>query len=202
MPCGSNLEAAWEALRRVITSDNLKDQVHVEGVVHLEVKLLPLLGDARMKDMLRRTLREQGWTEDPDGGLSRDFNGATATLAPDGGAVTLRVTNTTEVQAKLQGSVAKTASNTEEREAVKELNAQAKAALDRQREQARERLEREQIRVLAAAEPELRAKLQEALNRTYREALEERARELGELESLQERGDVKGDYEVTVVVRA
>jgi hypothetical protein len=155
-----------------------------------------------MKDLLRETLRAQGWTEDAAGGLHRDLDGATASLSKDGASVTLKVASEAAVQARLQGSVAKGATEKEETAAVKELNQRAEEALERQRVQARERLEREQLRVLAGAEPELRAMLQEALNRTYREALERRARELGELESLQERGDARGDYEVTVVVRA
>jgi len=55
---------------------------------------------------------------------------------------------------------------------------------------------------LGRHEPALRKELQEALNRTYRRALEAKARELGEVESLQEQGRADGTYEVTVVVKA
>ena len=78
----------------------------------------------------------------------------------------------------------------------------AEEKLAEEKKAAQTKLALKNLEELGRHEPALRKELQEALNRTYRRALEAKARELGEVESLQEQGRADGTYEVTVVVKA
>ncbi len=193
-----NLEIALEPVRRVLRKD-ASDTVAAHDVVQLDVRVLPVLPNDGMVAILREQLRAGGWVDQPDGSLTLVLGDAVATLAPDGTSVEIRreVTRTVEVSrtATVRGSE-------DENKAESALDKQVRDELERSVAKERERMERENLARLTALEPDVREKLQEALNRTYRRALEERARQLGQLESMRESGDVKGTYEVTIVVKA
>lgn len=199
MACGMNLELGLEGVRRVFRSSRAEAGVDVVDEVHLDVALLPVLPDAEMRDLAREVLREGGWTAREDGSLEKSFGAAVATLSPDGASVTLRVRAASTVSATGSAEVTSTRSETAaEREAAE----RAKERLEEISKRERERLAAENVKTLTREEPALRAEVQRALNRTYRKALETRARQMGEVESLHERGDERGSYEVTVVVKA
>ena len=199
MTCGMALGLELEALRRVYRTRELSDGVHVEDLVRLDVVLLPVLEDAAMRDALRAALREKGWTDGADGSMQKQLGEAVATLSPDGRSIGLRTvadaTVTVEGRAVVEGEGG-------EKKADREAEKDAREKLAQRTEAERSRLAEKNLGEIARREPELRAEVQQALNRTYRLALEERARQLGEIESLQERGDTGGTYEVTVVVKA
>ena len=205
MACGLNLELGWDGIGRVVRSKDATDTVHVEDAIRLDVRLLPVMPEDAMKALLREQLREQGWVDQPDGTMVRVLeDGAEATLEADARAVTLRVKSTRTVQATVSVTVTNKdkSEGQVEREAAAALDVAAADRLKALATERREALEREHVKALTAREPEVRAALQEPLNRTYRKALEQRAREIGELESLKESGDARGSYEVTIVVRA
>ncbi|MEZ4405701.1 MAG: hypothetical protein R3A52_04275 [Polyangiales bacterium] len=199
MACGLNLELGWEGVGRPIVSRDMKGTVHVEGEISVDVKMLPILQDEAMRALLQRVLAEKGWEKSPDGSMSKRFGSATATLSADGKTVTLKVEKQSEVSGRASVQQQDDESDTK---AEQRAEREAEKNLEAEKGRVKTRLEEEGTRALLREEPGLRAALQEALNRVYREALEQRARELGEVESVQERGDVGGDYEVTVVVRA
>ncbi len=199
MACGLNLELGWEGVGRPIVSRDMKGAVHVEGEISVEVKMLPILADEAMRAALQRVLAEKGWEKSAEGTMSKRFGGATATLSADGKTVTLRVEKQSEVSGR--ASVQQSADESDEK-AERRAERAAEKNLESEKARVKTRLEEEGTKALLREEPGLRSALQEALNRVYREALEQRARDLGEVESVQERGDVGGDYEVTVVVRA
>ncbi|MBL8600615.1 MAG: hypothetical protein JNK72_01695 [Myxococcales bacterium] len=194
MACGLLLEAGWEGVARLRT-EREKGTAHVEDEVRLQVTLLPLLDEGRMRALLRETLKAAGWAETADGGLSKSEGGVTASLTPDGREVVIRASATVEVEGvgRAQG---------DDEDAAREAQRAAKADLARVTAQAQEGLRAKTLGEIAAAEPGLRAALQTALNRVYREALEEKARSMGEVESIQEKGDARGSYEVTITVQA
>lgn len=195
------LDVEWEPLARTVRSDDLRDTVHVEDRVEIAVKMLPLLAGDAMGAALRDVLAAQGWEAQPDGTMTRTFGGVTASL--DAGATTVTVTRVGEQAVKASGSArVEGEGKREEAKAQAKADAAAERALEKERERATKALEAENAAALTREEPAVRAALQEALNRVYRRALEERARQLGEVESVDERGDVRGGYEVTVVVKA
>lgn len=197
MTCGLNLEIELEALRRLTQTRTAEGGVAIDDAIHLGVAMLPVLPEGEMRAALRAVLLELGWRE-VDGQLSREFGGAVARLAADGASVSLRV-----IRAEAVSATAKViASEGGEDAAAREAERQAGERLRTEEDAARARLRQEAVDEIARQEPVLRAAVQDALNRTYRVALEARARAMGEVESIVERGGEGGAYEVTVVVKA
>lgn len=197
MTCGMTLELGLEGLRRVYKSSS--EGVDVVDEVHLDVAVLPVLPDGAMREIVREMLREGGWSARSDGSLEKTFGGAVATLSPDGAKVTVRVASASTVSAQVTVS---TAADEKVSEAERAAELQAKERVKELARRERERLAAANVKTLTAQEPAVRAEVQRALNRTYRKALEERARQMGEVESIDERGQQGGSYEVTVVVKA
>ena len=201
MTCGMLLDLEWEGLGRAVRTRDLEAAVHVEGEVSIAVRMLPVLPGAAMGAALREVLAAQGWEAQGDGTMTRVFGEVTATLGADATTVTVRhaadatVTATGREQA-IEGDKA------DEKRADRVAKEKAEKALADKRAQVTAKLDAENAAKITREEPAVRASLQEALNRVYRRALEERARQLGEVESIDERGDVRGGYEVTVVVKA
>jgi len=201
MTCGMLLDLEWEALGRSVRTRDLEAAVHVEDRVVIAVRMLPVLQGDAMGATLREVLREQGWEAQPDGTMTRVFEGVTATL--DAGATSVTVSRAADERVSAKGSaVVQEGDAADEARAKSVAQERAEKALEAKQAQARAKLEAENAAALTREEPAVRAALQEALNRVYRRALEERARQLGEVESIDERGDVRGGYEVTVVVKA
>lgn len=190
MPCGMNLELELEPISIILTKKDGED-VNSKDVVTLHVKMLPILPQDGMLTSLKARMREAGWTEHPDGSLTRALEEAEMRLSPDGKEITVtRTTSVTEIV--VQGTVQQDETEEQARDRLYEA----------EKVKAKEKTERENLARLTALEPQARQELQVLLNRTYREAIEQRAREMGTLESLVERGDVGGTYEVKVVIKA
>lgn len=197
MACGANLELGWLGLGRVVKTRDLDGEVHVEDVVEIPVTVLPLLEGDGMQSTLRDVLAGMGWSKNPDGSLGKSFGEVEATLSPDAKTVTVKA------RAKTTVTVKGTATGTkgDEKELEKKAETEAKRLLAEGKDKAQAELARQNVETLTREERGVRAELQQALNRTYRDALERRARQMGEVESLREQGDDRGSYEVTVVVR-
>ncbi len=200
MTCGMNLELDLEALRRTYRTRSAEEGVAVEDEVHLGVALLPVLDDASMRAIVREMLRERGWRDADDGSMQKSFGDAVAVLAPDGASIALRARGEGKVTASASAVVRD--SEDGEARADQEADRVAREKLGELAAKERARLASANLDELVRQEPALREEVQQSLNRTYRRALEERARQMGEVESIDERGSDGGSYEVTVVVKA
>lgn len=201
MTCGMLLDLEWEGLGRPVRTKDVEAAVHVEDRVEIAVRMLPVLQGDAMGAALREVLAAQGWESQADGTMTRVFGEVTAEL--DAGATKVTIRRAAEATVSASGSArVEGADERDEKRANAEALKRAEQALAQKQARATEKLEKENAEALLREEPGVRAALQEALNRVYRRALEERARQLGEVESVDERGDVRGGYEVTVVVKA
>lgn len=200
MTCGMNLELDLEALRRTYRTRSAEEGVAVEDEVHLGVALLPVLDDASMRSIVREMLRERGWRDADDGSLEKGFGDAVAVLSPDGTSIALRAKAAVTVTAS--GSAVVRNGSGAEAKADAEAERAAQEKLRELAAKERARLAAVNLEELVRQEPALRDEVQQSLNRTYRRALEQRARQMGEVESIDERGGEGGTYEVTVVVKA
>ena len=79
--------------------------------------------------------------------------------------------------------------------------AEAQAKLGRAQEAASKELDKKVAERLDAAEGEVRAAVQAALQKVYVEALQRKAASLGEIESMQEVRGADGELELTIKVR-
>lgn len=199
MPCGMNLELGWEGLGRIVRSKDRSQDVSAQDEIHVDVKLLPVLPEDQMRELLRKVLEGEGWSRQDDGSMTKSIDGVIAQLEPDGSRVVLRAVEKKTVTVTERGAFDKEASD----ESIdQQLDERLKDQMARAAKAQEEALTRQAVARLLGAEPSLREQLQTALNKVYREALEQRAKQLGQVEWVKEQGDASGNYEVTLVVKA
>ena len=150
----------------------------------LQVALMPILTPPRMAELLRAQLVEAGWKPTADGGLQGEIEvGVVATLNKDGTSIT--VSTTTEQNITATGNNANAANNAaraQAKERTKDLNQAATAKL-------------------ASREGDVRAVVDAAIQKVYATALEEKARSLGQLESMERQEGADGTVEIVLKVR-
>jgi hypothetical protein len=194
-----NLELGWEGLGRIVRSKDRSQDVSAQDEIHVDVKLLPVLPEDQMRDILRRVLEADGWSKREDGSLTKNIDGVVAQLEPDGTKVVLRAVEKKTVTVSERRGFDK---DTSDEEIDKQLDQGLSDQLKRATKAEEDALTRAAVAKLLGAEPSLREQLQTALNKVYREALEQRAKQLGQVEWVKEQGDPGGSYEVALVVKA
>lgn len=162
---------------------NVSTSVEGTDAVAMDVGLLDILPEAEMLDLLRARLRESGWAVGDGGALTRKLGEVVAELAPDGRTITVRVALKRDVTAR--GSD----------------DAQANARLEQAKADATRAIARELSQKVIAAEADVRAEVQAALQKVYVEALKKKAASLGEIEGMQESRGADGELELTIKVR-
>lgn len=167
-------QVTWETVTGAVTSGD---------TMHIKLSVLGVLSSDEMCGLLRDELARDGWTEAPDGTMTLEVGDATARVPPDGSEIAVTLTRTTQVQS---GGVS--------RQAAEEALAGAKARTE-------EALRAESAKRLMKLEPDLRQRVNEALQRVYLEALRKKAASMGEIESVVEGLDADGAMEVTIKVR-
>lgn len=167
-------QPTWrDATTRVTSSDAMA----------LDVGLLEILPEAAMVALLRERLAADGWSTAPDGAMTRSFGEVEVELAADGRTITARVSVARELKVRASSE------------------AEAAARLARATHSAEGTLSRVAAERLGAAEADIRAALQGALQKVYVEALQRKAASLGQIESVHEGHGADGELELTIKVR-
>ena len=162
---------------------NTTTRVERSDALALDVGLLAILSEGEMTELLRERLAEDGWSRAADGSMRRSFGEVSVELAADGRTVTARATAGKEVKVR----------------AISETEANERLA--RAAKSAESELSREAAEQLGAAEADIRAALQGALQKVYVEALQRKAASLGQVESVHEGRGADGELELTIKVR-
>jgi glycyl-tRNA synthetase beta subunit len=194
-----NLELGWEGLGRIVRSKDRSQDVSAQDELHIDVKLLPVLSEEQMREILRRVLEADGWSKQEDGSLTKNIEGVVAQLEPDASRVVLRAVEKKTIIVTERRRFDK---DTKDEEIDEQLEKGLTDQMERAKKAQEEALSRVAVAKLLGAEPSLREQVQTALNKVYREALEQRAKQLGSIEWVKEQGDPGGNYEVTLVVKA
>jgi hypothetical protein len=168
---------------RQVTWRDASTKVESSDAISMDVGMLEILPEAAMVELLRARLAEDGWSKGQDGAMSRQFGGVAVTLAPDGRTVTARATAAREVKVRVQG------------------DADASGQLARASTRAERELAQAVTQLLGAAEADIRAGLQAALQKVYVEALQRKAASMGQIESVHEGRGEGGELELTIKVR-
>ena len=166
-----------------VTWVTVASNVTTTDSITMNLSLLGIRPPDDMAALLRDELARQGWELQKDGSMKGTLKGETATLDKDATQVTVTV----------EGAESATA-----RGVNKDL---ADAALETARARTKEKLQADAAKKLTAIEPDLRAKLGEAIQKVYVEALRKKAASLGTIESLRETTGADGEYEVTIKVK-
>lgn len=193
MTCGASLEVTAIAQREA--------NVDVTDHADADIRVLPILPREQTDATIRDHLRERGWSEEPDGSLHKESDGAIAVLPP--GSNTVRVTlsdeTTVSVKASSTGRVRTTVDA--DRAAIDaRAAAKADAALAAAEASAKRQLEAATADRLLKVWTEVRAELDEVANAVTKQTLQQRAAELGTVESETEHTGDNG-YEITIQVR-
>jgi regulator of protease activity HflC (stomatin/prohibitin superfamily) len=162
---------------------NSTTRVASSDAMAMDVGLLEILPEAAMAGLLRERLAEDGWSKGQDGVMRRSFGAVEAELSADGRTITARSTVTRDVKVRATSE------------------AQAADLLARASRSAEGQLSREAAEQLGAAEADIRAALQGALQKVYVEALQRKAASLGQVESVHEGRGADGELELTIKVR-
>lgn len=200
MPCGAEI-----ALRLVTGSVTLGDDVHEGDHVDIHVRMLGILSTDEQVKILKRILSEMGWTQRDDGTMSKDLpDGVTAVLAADGSKVTLSREGSTEVSVEAQADIRVSEKELEGAQAKADERAMenAERKLEEAKEEARAELIKRNSEAILKVYETVNKELKEATNRTTKEALTERASQLGSIESSSERTGANGTYELEIKLRA
>lgn len=162
---------------------NVSAHIESADAVAMDVGLLDILPEADMLALLRARLRDDGWAPTDAGGLTRKFGDVVAELAPDGRTVTVRASAARDVEAR----------GTDD--------AQANSRLEQAKRDAKRGMDKALTEKLVAAEGDVRAAVQGALQKVYVEALKRKAAGMGEIEGMQESRGADGELELTIKVR-
>lgn len=150
----------------------------------IAVSLLPVLEPARLTEILRTALRDDGWKDGEGGTLVVDLgSGLAAALSSDGKTVHVE---------KISSQVVTATGSTQQ---AADLAAAAQA------ERATSQAKRGATTSLAAAEGDVRARLEGVIQKVYGTALEEKARSMGQLESMQRTVGADGTVELVLKIR-
>jgi FtsH ternary system-associated peptide len=199
MPCGASLELGWIPVRATIDRDA---GVHASDHIDVAVRLLPILEHEAQDTILRDELERHGWTRNADGSMSKVFGDAVATLPAGSSTIRLEVSEDTSV------SVSATAAGFADKDdagAQDAIARKAEAAADAKLRDAvgvaRQRLIDRNIQRLERVAEDVRTEVNEVATATTRRALEQRAAQLGAIESVTEGVAADGSYEVAITVR-
>ena len=195
MPCGARLEVVQVAVER-------EGDVRVSDHVDVEIRVLPVLPAAQTGEIVREELIARGWERQLDGSLTKTFGDALATLPADSSTIRLAVVDQGSVKVS-GGATGRIAEGDEAaRAAVAVAAAQdGDARLAAAKAEAEKALVQANVERLLRVYDELRGELAEAVNATTKRALEQRAREIGAIESVREGRTSDGGYELAITVR-
>jgi hypothetical protein len=158
--------------------------VVAEDHVTVKIEIPPILPPERQGDILAGVLRRRGFRDDPEGGtLSRERGGVEVTVEPDSGEVTVRA----EAEVELPPPPPDNPCTCRARES---LRAEERSQTD---------LQREVTRRLEGVVSKLGCELEGVAAETTRQALKEKAAELGEVKEITE-DPRSGDLTIVVAV--
>ncbi|MEO8704884.1 MAG: hypothetical protein ABI867_32830 [Kofleriaceae bacterium] len=199
MPCGAELQIGWIPVRRQV---DLDDEVHSADHLDIDIRLLPILEGEAQDAIVREELEQRGWERQADGSLSKQFGHTVATLAAGSSTIRIAVAAQTAVKASAEASGVAKEEDLAAQDAIGDKAAAlARSRLKRVADDARAELVQQNIDRILAVEADVRADVAEVAKITTKRSLEQRAAQLGAIESVIEGKDANGGYELTITVK-
>ncbi len=178
---------------RIRVSESVTRTVHIEDGLSFQLELLDVVGAERTSELLREALGDAGFEFGEDGRARRSTDGIEVLVDPTTGTVEIR--QDADATITKEGSLSRAVLSAETGEA--EVKAALEAKLDGEI-----RAEAEAVRAQITAElerhvPGIRTELNRIANAVVATALEERARQLGDIEEIQ-RDEATGELLIRV----
>lgn len=169
---------------RVRVNESERRIIRAGDSVRAHLGLLDILPPEEMAGLLERELLQRGFRKVGDE-LRRDDDGVVVTVDPCGGTVSASAKAEAEVQleARREG-VAFDDVGPHQRKVRADLREHARADLERQATQAKEKVQQQATDALECKLLELKPELDKAVNRATAEALKRKAAQLGEIKQI------------------
>jgi hypothetical protein len=168
----------------VVNWVTVRNTVHAGDKVEIDVELMQIVAEGDMRALLQQELERDGWKRQRDGTMLLEKDDVRAELDRDCKKISVTLSKQREVMARGLDTQ------------------QAKSELDGASSAVEEQLKRELVKQLTRVEADVRAAVDQAIQRVYVEALKKKAASLGTIEGMQESRREDGEYEITIRVRA
>jgi hypothetical protein len=171
---------------RIRVKESISQDLSASDEVCADLEVLEVLPGDQMAELLARELKARGY-EEKDGKMVRTQDGVTVTVDPKSGEVSVRAEKGEKVELETEkegwgyDDVGPRA-----QQVRKQLSEQAKAELERRAERQQERLQGEATERLEGAMADVRKELNDAVNAATREALKQKAAQLGQIKEMTE----------------
>lgn len=172
---------------RITVKESVTREVKAGDEISTQLELLDILPPESMAELLREELKKRGFTEQDDGTLTRKTGQVTVTADPCTGEIAVKSEAKEDVT--IEGS--KDANAWDDvgpsREAVAgKAREQLRKELDKRIEREQERLQTEATDTLEQELHDLQPEIGEIVNKVTREALKQKAAQLGTITELAE----------------
>jgi hypothetical protein len=184
---------------RIQVSEKVSRVVHVEDGIQATLPILPILPPEVMGKLLADQLKQKGFEEGEDGVCRRlEPNGVMIEVDPKSGRVQVGIAKNIEVEVEGTSEHVAEDDRPATHQVPEEAHDRARADAERKAAGTAKQLQRQATAELEKTLGGIRKELDNAVGKATVEALKERARHIGEIESVQEDG--KGNIRIEVKV--
>jgi hypothetical protein len=171
---------------RIRVKESVSQELSASDEVCSDLEILEILPGNQMAELLKKELRARGF-EEAGGKLVRTKDGVSVSVDPNSGEVTVKSEKAEKVEMESEKeSWGYDDVGPRSHQVRKNLSDQAKAELDRRAERHQERLQGEATEELERSLESVRKELNDAVNAVTREALKQKAAQLGEIKEMSE----------------
>jgi hypothetical protein len=171
---------------RIRVKESISQELTASDEVCADLEVLEILPGDQMAELLSKELKARGF-EEKDGELVRTKDGATVTVDPESGKVSVRAEKEEKVKLETEKEGWTYDDIAPRGEQVRrQLSEQAKAELERRSQRHQERLQGEATEQLEKVMGDVRKDLNDAVNAVTREALKQKAAQLGQIKEMSE----------------
>jgi hypothetical protein len=171
---------------RIRVRESINQDLSASDEVCAVLEILEILPADQMAELVAKELKDRGY-EEKDGKLVKTKDGVIVTVDPKSGEVNVKAEKqeNVELQTEKEGwGYDDVGPNS--RQVRRQLSEQAKTELERRAQRQQERLQGEATEQLEGAMAEVRKELNDAVNAATREALKQKAAQLGQIKEMSE----------------
>lgn len=171
---------------RIRVKESISLDVDAHDEICSDLEILEILPAETMSDLLAKELSQRGYVEE-DGNLTKKVGSVVVTVDPLQGTVSVRNESSEHVDLQVETSGTAYDDVGPAAEKIREgLQKAAKEELERKKANKQEKLQREVSQQLEGALADVRKELNEAINAITREALKQKAAQMGAIKEMSE----------------
>jgi DNA anti-recombination protein RmuC len=171
---------------RIRVKESVSKDLKASDEVCADLEVLEILPGDQMAELLKKELEARGFQEE-DGKMVRTKDGVTVSVDPKAGEVTVRAEKAEKVELETEKEGwGYDDVGPRSNQVRKQLSEQAKADLERRADRQQERLQGEATERLEQVMGEVRKELSDSVNSVTREALKQKAAQMGQIKEMTE----------------